>query len=743
MRYCGRRILGTVLAGFCVLASSSRARATGVPISGFYPFAGISLTDKFSEDDGDISAHAETSYSGNPLSASGNPYFDIALIDTGAAASLLTSTSDAAFNVQGAGFRGTEPLTLGGATGSLVATINDPFGVYASGVGAPNRTSASGSPLALNTSLMAGQSNVSVATLPAESDLPNILGIPFSSQYATYIRNDQPQIFSLNGKTVRTPQIQFNALGSGGQGISRRVPITLDSPDAFLSPPSYFPNFGGVLNGDPYSENPTAPTVMFNGSLQPAAAYFVNTSVTNKGITLSGKPFLLDTGADISVVSEINAVNLGFDPTLDTPDFTENILGSGGTLDKVPGFYVDQLQIPAVGGTITLTHVPFIVLDFPNPAHVGNVAEGLIGMNALAGRNIVIDPNPATGSGGNNPSLYVSDPVTTSHDWSNPTSSGSWTATGNWNASGAPSTLWIANVRNVSGSAQEAVVSANSTVWELNVSGSGAAAMNVRIANGVTLSSFSGANIETAGKIELQSGTLDSQYVDIRGGTLSGNGTIAVGSGPIVGQVENHSGVVAPSDRAAGSPIGTLSIGGRFVNDEAGTLAIDLGGPTGGTQYDRIQVDNDAALDGTLAISLINLGSGSYAPAVGTTFTILTAGDGVGGAFASVQGPDGYNWQVIYLTNSAQLVVGNPGDFNNDGVVDASDYVVWRRNSGGPLNYQAWRSHIGVTYSGSGSSENAVASVPEPASSLIIGLAACIFALRSRRLVGSFGTQRR
>src|SRR5262249_43694481 len=161
-----------------------------------------------------------------------------------------------------------------------------------------------------------------------ESDLPNILGIPFSSQYATYIRNDQAQIFSMNGKTVRTPQIQFNTLGSGGQGIVRRVPITLDDPSAFLSPPPYFSHLEGVINGDPYSQNPSAPTVMFNSSLQAAAAYFVNTNVTNKGNTLSGKPFLFDTGADISVVSQINAVNLGFDPVLDTPDFTETVLGS-------------------------------------------------------------------------------------------------------------------------------------------------------------------------------------------------------------------------------------------------------------------------------------------------------------------------------------------------------------------------------------------------------------------------------
>ncbi len=109
-----------------------------------------------------------------------------------------------------------------------------------------------------------------------------------------------------------------------------------DDPSAFLSPPSYFPDFGNIINGrSAIQRTRSIPRSISTVAGQPAAAYFVNTNVTNKGLTLSGKPFLLDTGADISVVSEINAVNLGFDPMLDTPDFTENVLGSGGTLGEV------------------------------------------------------------------------------------------------------------------------------------------------------------------------------------------------------------------------------------------------------------------------------------------------------------------------------------------------------------------------------------------------------------------------
>ncbi len=63
-----------------------------------------------------------------------------------------------------------------------------------------------------------------------------------------------------------------------------------------------------------------------------------------------------------------------------------------------------------------------------------------------------------------------------------------------------------------------------------------------------------------------------------------------------------------------------------------------------------------------------------------------------------------------------------PGDYNNDGKVDAADYVVWRNdpsNNGGPGGYNTWRANFGMT-AGSGtalpSTEMLSAAVPEPAS---------------------------
>lgn len=726
----GRFYFEVILAAVCALVCTPSANATGVPLSGFYPMAGISLTTKHDPDTDPTFTFFypdyETSYLGTPLGIGGSAHFEVALIDTGAATTLITSAADAAFNIQGQGYRGTNELPIGGATGSLVAITNDAMAIYASGLGTSNRTSSS--PLTLNTSLMVGQSSISLATLPAESDLPNVLGIPFSSQYATYIRNDQPQIFSLGGKTVRTPQVQFLTLGSGGQGIIRRVPITLDDPSAFNSPPMYTPNYFNFQ--DPWTDNPLYPTFRLGSSGQPAAAYFANVNLSNKGNVLTGKSFLIDTGADVSVVSEINAVLLGFDPVLDTPDFTVSIIGSGGEKGDVPGFYVDQFTIPAVGGTITLNHVPFIVLDFPNPSHVGNVAEGLIGMNALAGRNVVIDPKPAIGGGGVGPSMYISDPVTTNHNWTTTGTSGDWATTGNWTSAGTPAILWITNVRNISGSAQEAIVSADSTVWEVNISGTGPATMTARVQSGATLISFSGVNVEAGGILKLEGGAVDAQFVDVRGGTLTGAGSIFTGSGPIPGQVENHGGTVAP-----GNGVGTMNITGRFANAVDGTLSFELGGATAGT-YDQLVVTGAAALDGTLSVSLVSLGGPTFVPSAGNQFTLISTTEGVGGSFGQLQLPDGYNWRLNYLSDSLQLVVGNPGDFNNDGYVDAQDYVIWRKNGGGPLNYQAWRSHIGANYASAPA--NISPSVPEPSGFFLLVVAACFLAPRRIRPLSCF-----
>ena len=95
--------------------------------------------------------------------------------------------------------------------------------------------------------------------------------------------------------------------------------------------------------------------------------------------------------------------------------------------------------------------------------------------------------------------------------------------------------------------------------------------------------------------------------------------------------------------------------------------------------------------------------------------------------------------------------VGVIGDYNNNGVVDAADYVVWRRAQGtgatsltnrdpanssavGAGDYNSWRSRFGNT-SGAGASAGLTSTVPEPGTA-VLALMMLVWAmfLRSREV---------
>jgi hypothetical protein len=95
------------------------------------------------------------------------------------------------------------------------------------------------------------------------------------------------------------------------------------------------------------------------------------------------------------------------------------------------------------------------------------------------------------------------------------------------------------------------------------------------------------------------------------------------------------------------------------------------------------------------------------------------------------------------------VAAGVPGDYNENGTVDAADYVVWRnvtgtaatlpnRNPGqagniGPADYDFWRANFG---SGSGIGSGALsasAAVPEPASVLLLTISGLLLSLAVSR----------
>jgi hypothetical protein len=105
---------------------------------------------------------------------------------------------------------------------------------------------------------------------------------------------------------------------------------------------------------------------------------------------------------------------------------------------------------------------------------------------------------------------------------------------------------------------------------------------------------------------------------------------------------------------------------------------------------------------------------------------------------------NGARYGTDFLVADVGLVAGVPGDYNNNGVVDAGDYVLWRKfnntattlpNDSTPgtnaSDYTVWRAHFGQP-PGSGASFGASVAVPEPAASALTLLLATV--MGSRRL---------
>ncbi len=205
--------------------------------------------------------------------------------------------------------------------------------------------------------------------------------------------------------------------------------------------------------------------------------------------------------------------------------------------------------------------------------------------------------------------------------------------------------------------------------------------------------------------------------------------------------------VVAASMRArfasvVGTPIdptGSITVQGDFYHLAGGQLVIDLGGHSAGVDYDTVDVLGKVELEGDLAVSLADTGGELFAPALGDTFNILTATQGILGQFSHVtlpQLPWNLDWRVDYLANTVDLTVWSSGDFNHDGSVDAADYVVWRKNGGSQSDFSSWRSRFDLT-AGSGSRASnyasASAAVPEPASASLLILVATVLTWRHPR----------
>jgi hypothetical protein len=218
---------------------------------------------------------------------------------------------------------------------------------------------------------------------------------------------------------------------------------------------------------------------------------------------------------------------------------------------------------------------------------------------------------------------------------------------------------------------------------------------------------------------------------------LGAGATLAV-NGELDADLKNTAGVIA----VGGTP-GTTAIDGDFSQAGAGTIQFQIGGLTPGTQFDRLVVNGDAQLAGTLHVSL----TGGFTPSAGNSFEVLTAAGGISGTF-NVTWSGSIPWDAVYDGDSVTLVPGFDADFNQDLSVDGDDLAEWKANFGtltGAQNadgdadadgdvdgadFLQWQREVGATLP-------AATTIPEPAAILLACFSLAVARRPSRTLGAS------
>ncbi|MGI9455664.1 MAG: hypothetical protein ACR2NU_03835, partial [Aeoliella sp.] len=225
------------------------------------------------------------------------------------------------------------------------------------------------------------------------------------------------------------------------------------------------------------------------------------------------------------------------------------------------------------------------------------------------------------------------------------------------------------------------------------------------------------------------------------------------------GDLVNQEGTLAPyrSSSQTGEGIGITNVDGNYTQQSGATLEIEMDGEVCGIGYDHLNVIGNATLGGDLVLTLLD----DFVPDPIMNFTIVAA-DSLGGQFANaapgtrITTTDGigsflinygsnspFNADHVILTDFL-IIPDLPGDYNNDEIVDAADYTVWRDNLGASItlpndvtpgmvteaDYLVWTDNFGEMLV-AGSLQ--AAAVPEPCTAYLLAIAALAVVSRGLR----------
>jgi hypothetical protein len=223
--------------------------------------------------------------------------------------------------------------------------------------------------------------------------------------------------------------------------------------------------------------------------------------------------------------------------------------------------------------------------------------------------------------------------------------------------------------------------------------------------------------------------TLDEDEITMR---------VQVSFGDLAGAVTSANLFAVTGERLAGT--GTAVINDASTDPPTATLPNFPAGDSAG-EYDRtINLQLESGHDPGFVATY---GGSNSQFQVGTALSALINALDDGKAYLNIS-------TTVYREGEIRgFPIYVPGDYNNNGIVDAADYTVWRdtlgqtgegldadydkSNSIDGLDYAAWQQHYGQTRFSAMPGSGRGAEIPEPASLFLIGIAGGVLWLNCRR----------
>ncbi len=164
--------------------------------------------------------------------------------------------------------------------------------------------------------------------------------------------------------------------------------------------------------------------------------------------------------------------------------------------------------------------------------------------------------------------------------------------------------------------------------------------------------------------------------------------------------------------------------------DSTGTLRLEIGGDDWGSLI-SFAPGIGVGLDGRLQLDFA--ADVDVASQYGRAFRIFDWSGVVPVGQFTLDSPYAWNLSRLYTTGEITFGAASAltGDFNHDWVVDAGDYLAWRKRNGSAQDLDTWRANFGATF-GEANGSALSPQVPEPRTMWLVGMVVFCLARVSR-----------